>query len=344
MDEKFMLGKPLSKLLTALRKYVIISLLAYLYLRHFEERFMKKNEYTFAVMPSSGHRMRTFSLSAVSLIVLAISLAVIVISSITFGSLATWKYCKKQREKAEEAVQNAGILHKELEIELQKIKKSYTNFKNVLDVDTESDSEQDDKMGKGGPEMPELFDIPVLDLYSVSERLDDAGIKFPPVLLESISLRADINELIRRIDDKIVELSTTPSIWPVKFEPREQLWISSGFRRRKSPFTGRWEMHAGVDIPGPSRTPIIATADGTITKIGSDRYLGNYIEVYHSEEFSTLYGHMRSFAKGVKKGTKVKRGGIIGYMGRTGKVTGMHVHYEVKLKGKSVNPVNYILD
>jgi len=305
---------------------------------------MKKNEYTFAVMPSSGHRMRTFSLSAVSLIVLAISLVVIVISSITFGSLATWKYCKNQREKADAAVQNAEILQKELETELHKIKKSYTNFKNALDVDTESDSDPDDKMGKGGPEMPELFDIPVLDLYSVNERLDDAGIEFPPVLLESISLRADLNELVRRIDEKIVELSTTPSIWPVKFEPREQLWISSGFRRRKSPFTGRWEMHAGIDIPGPSRTPIIATADGTITKIGSDRYLGNYIEIYHSDKFSTLYGHMRSFAKGVKKGTKVKRGGIIGYMGRTGRSTGTHVHYEVRRDGKPVNPVNYILD
>lgn len=305
---------------------------------------MKKNEYTFAVMPSSGHRMRTFSLSAVSLMVLAISIAVIVISSITFGSLATWKYCKKQREKTDEAVQSAEILQKELESELQKIKKSYTNFKNALDVDMDSDSEQDDKMGKGGPEMPELFDIPVLDLYSVSERLDDAGIEFLPVLLESISLRADINELVRRIDEKIIELSTTPSIWPVKFEPREQLWISSGFRRRKSPFTSRWEMHTGADIPGPSRTPIIATADGTITKIGSDRYLGNYIEIYHSERFSTLYGHMKSFAKGVKKGTKINRGGIIGYMGKTGRTTGTHLHYEVKLKGKSVNPVNYILD
>ena len=305
---------------------------------------MKKNEYTFAVMPSSGHRMRTFSLSAVSLMVLAISIAVIVISSITFGSLATWKYCKKQREKADAAVQNAGILQKELESELQKIKKSYTNFKNALDVDTESDSEPDDKMGKGGPEMPELFDIPVFDLYSVNERLDNAGIEFPPALLESISLRVDLNELARRIDEKIVELSTTPSIWPVKFEPKEQLWISSGFRRRKSPFTGRWEMHTGIDVPGPSRTPIVATADGTITKIGSDRYLGNYIEIYHSEKFSTLYGHMRSFAKGLKKGTKVNRGGIIGYMGRTGRVTGTHVHYEVRLKGKPANPVNYILD
>ena len=305
---------------------------------------MKKKSYTFAVMPSSGRKMRTLSISVVSLIVLAALFAAIIMSAIAFGSLATLRYCKKQKERADAAVQNAKILQEELEIELQKIKRSYSDFKKALDVDVKAESESDDKMGKGGPKVPELTDVSMAGPYPARKNIDNAGIELPPAMLESTSLRSGLDELTRIIDERMVELSTTPSIWPVKFEPKEQLWISSGFGRRKSPFTGRWEMHEGIDIPGPSRTPIITTADGTITKAGSDMYLGNYIEIRHSEKFSTLYGHMRSLAKGIKKGTKVNRGDIIGYMGRTGRATGTHVHYEVKRNGKKVNPANYILD
>ena len=305
---------------------------------------MKKKSFTFAIMPSSGHRMRTFSVSSVGLTVLVLSFAVIITSAILFGSLATWKYCKEQREKADEAVQNAEILQEELENELVRIKKSYSNFKKAMDIDleTEADADTDNNMGKGGPKMPELTDISMFDLYSASDGMN--GVEIPSVLLESVSMRSDLNKLTILIDEKMEELATTPSIWPIKYEPKEDIWISSGFRRRRSPFTGKWEMHTGIDVPGPSRTPIVATADGTISKIGSDAYLGNYIGIQHSEKFSTLYGHMRSFAKDIKKGTEVKRGDIIGYMGRTGRATGNHVHYEVRIDGKPVNPFNYILE
>lgn len=303
---------------------------------------MKKKSYTFAVMPSSGHRMRTFSVSAIGLTFLAVSFAAIFVSAILFGSLATWRYCREQRVKADEAVQNAEILQEELKNELSRIKKSYTNFKKAMDIDLEAESDTDSTMGKGGPKMPELTDVSMIDLYSASDSMD--SIELPPVLLESVSMRSDLNKLTRLIDERMEELATTPSVWPIKYEPKDQIWISSGFRRRRSPFTGKWEMHEGIDIPGPSRTPIIATADGTIAKVASDLYLGNYIEIQHNGKFSTLYAHMRSFAKDIEKGTEVKRGDIIGYMGRTGRATGNHVHYEVRVDSKPVNPFNYILE
>ena len=188
--------------------------------------------------------------------------------------------------------------------------------------------------------MPYLPDIS--DEYQSAD--DSIAAEKSYLLEEAAALKSDLDNLTKVVDDRINELSTTPSIWPVKFEPREQLWISSGFGRRRDPFTKRWTTHTGVDVPAPRGTPIVSTADGTISKMGSDAYLGNYIEVRHSDKYSTLYGHMYRFEKGVKKGTKVRRGDVIGYVGRTGRATGSHVHYEVRLNGERVNPKKYILN
>jgi murein DD-endopeptidase MepM/ murein hydrolase activator NlpD len=103
-------------------------------------------------------------------------------------------------------------------------------------------------------------------------------------------------------------------------------------------------MHEGIDITAPLDTPLIATADGTIKAISKDRFLGNYIDICHNEKFSTRYGHLNEFAEGIEVGTEVKRGQVIGYMGRTGRSTGCHVHYEVMVHGRRVNPADYILN
>ena len=294
---------------------------------------MKKETYTVALMPSSGRRMRTFSVSTSSLILVLFSLAIVVTLSLVAGSLATWRYCRAQRRMAAEAVQNYEALHKEL----KEIRKNYADFRSIL-VDPE------DELGKGGPKMPELTDDDTSELSTVRGAADGIDMNVSSVLLEAASLKADFKILNNIRKEKLAELATTPSIWPVKFEPRSQLWISSGFGRRRNPFTKAWEMHSGVDIPAPRGTPIIAPADGTIEKMGKDRFLGNYMHVRHSERYTTLYGHMNKFAKNVKKGTKVKRGDTIGYVGTTGRSTAAHVHYEVRLNGKRVNPINYILN
>ena len=302
---------------------------------------MRKGTYTVAVMPSSGRRIRTFSISIHRLISILVCFVVVVASTFIIGSLLTWRYCKKQGQAASEAVQNSEALQKEFGEQLREIRESYSNFRAILGIEEE---ELDDKAGKGGPRMPELSDLPVVGPSLSHENADNAAVEVSSLLMEAVSLKSDLNDLTRAVGDRMAGLATTPSIWPVKFEPREQLWISSGFGRRRDPFTGRWTMHTGVDIPAPRRTPIISTANGTIANMGKDAYLGNYIEVCHSQKFSTLYGHMNHFVKGMKKGTKVKRGDVIGYVGSTGRSTGSHVHYEVRLRGKRVNPSGYILN
>ena len=298
-------------------------------------------------MPSSGRRIKTFSVSISVLVLVLVSIVIVIASLLTLGSMAAQRYRKKHRQMVAEAFQNYEVAvqrYEALQEELQEIRKSYSAFRSVIEGDLGIEMAQPgDGLGKGGPEMSELEDVSVAGLYSVDETIDDTAVELPSVMVETASLKSGIEHLARIADAKIDELAKTPSIWPVNAEPGER-WISSSFGWRKSPFTGAREMHAGLDISGRHGTPIIAPADGTIAKMKRDRFLGKFIEISHNEKFSTMYGHLDDFAKGMKLGTEVKRGEVIGYMGKTGRTTGCHLHYEVRVHDKRVNPIEYILD
>lgn len=131
-------------------------------------------------------------------------------------------------------------------------------------------------------------------------------------------------------------LACTPSIWPAKG------WISSGFGNRMSPFTGEKEFHAGMDISARSHSPIIAPADGVVVETGSDYGYGKFIHISHGYGLKTVYGHLSKTM--VKPGQRVKRGQEIATVGSTGRSTGPHLHYEIRLNGLPVNPHRYILN
>lgn len=128
----------------------------------------------------------------------------------------------------------------------------------------------------------------------------------------------------------------TPSILPVGGI------ITSGFGYRRDPFTHRIRMHEGIDIAGPVGTPIHATADGRVVFAGPRHGWGLVVEIDHSYGYKTVYAHLHSIK--VRKGDFVKRGDIIGLRGNTGRSTGPHLHYEVRVSGSPVNPLNYILN
>jgi len=161
--------------------------------------------------------------------------------------------------------------------------------------------------------------------------------------LEQISKRAarvnlNLNTLVNIFDKKTVELAYMPSIKPTNG------YISSPYGIRDDPFTGKPTMHWGIDIVSAKGNPVVATADGTIIKLGkNDKISGNYIKISHPRTgFVTIYCHLSEFK--VKNGQRVKRGQTIGLVGSTGKSIGPHVHYEVQLDGKSKNPWYYFLE
>jgi murein DD-endopeptidase MepM/ murein hydrolase activator NlpD len=127
----------------------------------------------------------------------------------------------------------------------------------------------------------------------------------------------------------------TPFVLPAKGQ------ITSGFGYRHHPITGSHAMHEGLDISNSRWTPIFATADGMVTTCNNEGNFGNLVVLDHGNGYATKYGHLTKIM--VEKGQLVKRYGLIGYMGDTGRATGIHLHYEVHRDGTPQNPEKYIL-
>ena len=113
--------------------------------------------------------------------------------------------------------------------------------------------------------------------------------------------------------------------------------LSSPFGMRKHPIDGFTKMHRGTDFAAPMGTPIMASGSGVIKKAGWCGGGGNCVVIRHNSTYQTIYAHMSKFAKGIRKGVRIKQGQTIGYVGSTGKSTGPHLHYEVLINGKKVN-------
>lgn len=116
--------------------------------------------------------------------------------------------------------------------------------------------------------------------------------------------------------------------------------ISSHFGNRKHPIQGYTKMHRGVDFAAPVGTPIYSAGDGVITELGWKSGYGKFVLVKHSSTLSTAYAHASRFAKNLKIGSRIKQGQVIAYVGTTGNSTGPHLHYEVRINGKQVNPTS----
>jgi murein DD-endopeptidase MepM/ murein hydrolase activator NlpD len=115
--------------------------------------------------------------------------------------------------------------------------------------------------------------------------------------------------------------------------------LSSSFGHRKHPVSGFNAMHKGVDFAAPRGTPIIAAGSGVIREAGWKGSFGRYIRIRHNATYDTAYAHMSRIAPNIRPGTRVKQGEIIGYVGSTGRSTGAHLHYEVMVNNRQVNPM-----
>ncbi len=147
---------------------------------------------------------------------------------------------------------------------------------------------------------------------------------------------ASLKELEAHLEAQRVQLASTPSIWPVRG------WLTSDFGSRFSPFTETTQMHEGLDIAGPIGTPVKAPAAGVVVRAGANGSYGNFVAIDHGYGVQTRYGHLSSIQ--VKVGQRVKRHEQVATLGNTGRSTGPHLHYEVRVNGVPINPAKYILD
>ena len=132
-----------------------------------------------------------------------------------------------------------------------------------------------------------------------------------------------------------------PTTEGISRAPLKYTRISSKFSlTRKHPILGKVKPHTGTDYAAPAGTPIHAAADGKIAMKDVQNGYGKLLVINHSDGYSTLYGHMKKFKKGIYSGKKVKKGDVIGYVGTTGRSTGPHLHYEIRKDGHFLDPVN----
>jgi murein DD-endopeptidase MepM/ murein hydrolase activator NlpD len=147
-------------------------------------------------------------------------------------------------------------------------------------------------------------------------------------------LESRLSFVRRDVERREALASATPSIWPTRG------WLTGTFGGRSDPFSGEPAFHQGLDISTDKGEPVLATADATVESASYSGDYGNLIVLKHDFGLSTRYGHLSAYA--VTPGQSVKRGAVIGYVGSTGRATGAHLHYEILVNGRLINPLQLL--
>jgi murein DD-endopeptidase MepM/ murein hydrolase activator NlpD len=303
---------------------------------------VSKKKYTIMILPDETTRVRKYSVPKNTVRGFLLILAVLILG---LGYLVTDYYGVKRmvaeldklRLEARQHQQQLVTFAKsfdDLQSEMTRLRQFDMKLRVMADLDGVIYPEQ--IMGIGG-ENPEPFNPLEGELSFQDQTIINSMNRSLGRLKTEVNIQErSFQELVEYLEDQKSLLASTPSIWPVKG------WLTSTFGYRSSPFTGRREMHKGLDIATRSGTPVIAPADGLVVFAGREGGFGNMVVIDHGYGITTRYGHCSTID--VKLGQKVKRGDAIARVGNTGRSTGPHVHYEVAVNGVSVNPSRYILN
>lgn len=299
--------------------------------------------WTIVIMSSASSRVRTLKIP--KMLAYFFSIAFLVLGSALFFTYQHSQSLFQHNQALASELEQNETVYKDLEEKHQSLLKHAQDTESKINqlVKIEKDMNQlVTGNGIGGEEIQ----INQLSLTKENNKQTDQknATKAPdPEINHYQTIQQSLPELVQQYNETIKELKSVqeeiasiPSIWPTN-----QRRITSTFGERDDPFTSNPAIHYALDIAGPYRSPIYATADGVVSFAGRDGGYGNLVEITHSSEYKTRYGHMTKIL--VKNGQKVKKGDQIGEMGTTGRSTGVHVHYEVIKNGKRVDPLPYIM-
>jgi len=300
---------------------------------------MTKKRFSLIIVPHCAKRFKTITLSQRTLkALLAVSvfcflvLVVFIVDYFTMNVTRS-KYKALLKETAEQ-----GQLLADYENSVRKLKqtiKDYESYTKKLSVMAGLKSpEVMEEMGIGGGPTEGMDNqaIPAVPPSAQGVTLQDAK----ELALKAEDIGKNLNVLTSYFEMQSVKLAFTPTIWPTIG------WVSSPFTYRLDPFTGQKTFHYGIDIATNFGNPVVATADGIVLSTGLDKIAGKNIVLSHGSGVTTHYLHLSKAL--VRGGQKVKRGDVIGLVGKTGKALGPHLHYEVRMNNHPKNPYDYILE
>jgi murein DD-endopeptidase MepM/ murein hydrolase activator NlpD len=182
------------------------------------------------------------------------------------------------------------------------------------------------------------------DVFFAGEDEGAASTEKPEVLFASLTVGGETKKYYRfqTPDDAVVDFYDETGKSAKKFlvrKPVNNAIMRSGFGSRRHPILGYVKMHTGVDWAAPYGTPIFASGNGVVEVAGWEGGYGKYVKLKHNNGYETAYGHMSAFAKGLEVGKRVRQGQVIGFIGSTGQSTGAHVHYEILVNSRFVDPM-----
>jgi murein DD-endopeptidase MepM/ murein hydrolase activator NlpD len=290
---------------------------------------------SFIIIPHGKAKSKTIALSKKTVKIAAgigifvfVALTVFLVDYFTM-SVTRQKYAQLNKKSINQ--EKSISRYKKTVQELQSSIKRFEDYAKKINVMAGLKSQEalEGEPGVGGPS-----GAPDLNSPNPSQSLNISD-------LQNISQKAEhieknLTTLSNFWENKRLQLAATPTIWPTKG------YMSSAYGWRDDPFTGKRAFHHGIDIATNHGNPVFATADGVVIQARSDKIGGRTIKIKHLFGYITVYCHLSKFL--VKVGQKVKRGGTIGLVGRTGKALGPHVHYEIRLNGKEKNPYYYLLE
>ena len=296
---------------------------------------MAKSFYTFIIVPDASSRLRKLKLPARALHALA---AIGILSSFVAVGLG-FNYMKiafkaADYDKLQAENTSLKIQKKNLEVAAVKLGEKLSNIENLF-VDIQNLVENDSLTKRGKLNVPGVGGSRVD--YPTAELLGSANLKDGIDLLKdrTTEMESQLTLLQELAQKKASIRRITPTIWPVKGN------FTSHFGSRTDPFNGEaTEMHLGVDISALFGTQVHAPADGRIIYAQRKSAYGNLIIIDHGNGLTTRMGHLSRF--NVKVGQKVRKNEIVGYVGTSGRSTAPHLHYEVRLNDRPVNPRNYL--
>ncbi len=301
------------------------------------KRFSQKGREKLTVMliPHSEKKIFNFQISLFTISFLIFLLTCVIVAF--FISTSRYSLTKNEMEDLKASQQGNITALNMFEQEIASLDKSVDKYKdNIKDIIKLLGASQSENIfGMGGPET---------EIKNLSEIIGDEDKKGYESEIETVRrINADISASERVLQNfkKFLEareeiIQKIPNNWPIIGGG----FITSGFGTRHSPFTGKWAMHQGVDISWWPGAPIRATADGVVVFAGMKGGYGRTIQIQHEYGFQTLYAHCSRLV--AYEGKKVKKGEIVAFLGRTGRATGFHLHYEVRIGTTAVDPMIFM--
>ncbi len=290
---------------------------------------MTRKQHTIIFVPHARARFRQFQVSSRLLASLATGVVLSVLVGTTF-SVLWFRSFRKNREMTALEAQNRDLRGRTatLNARLETIEKQLTTFeertRRLSIVAGLSGIHDPGTGGVGG-----LTALPI-DAAASSEAVLQEAARRGSILSSRLGL------IEGRLSAQADQLSLTPTTAPASGI------LTAGFGGRSDPFTGQQEFHTGIDISTPAGNRITAPATGTVVKTGWENGYGRFVQIAHGYGINTFYGHMEAIR--VAEGQRVHRGDLVGLVGSTGRSTGPHLHYEVHVGGKPVNPLDYIIN